>query len=168
MTAGSLRMTAGSVTAAAVSNERERAGRSRDRNRFPLSLTQHGETHDLFREVVFGGKAHHVHPGASQSIAQFVLASASGFREPRAETLVVSVDVKLFGGLGVLQDHGSDVRQLHLSRVIQTDRQHLVALRQRSEWAIPTGSADEIGNDEDERSSAKGAKGGLEQRPEVR
>ena len=72
---------------------------------------------------------------ASRSVR---LALLGGGGEALAEALVVGVDDDLLAGLGVLHRHQADVGQVHLERVEQAHRRHLVALRQLAEGASPS------------------------------
>src|SRR5438445_647644 len=63
---------------------------------------------------------------------------------------VVRVDAELLAGLAVGQDHRTDVRQLSLARVRQSDGHGLVASRDTPQALLPSGGAEEIGDDEHE------------------
>ncbi len=63
----------------------------------------------------------------------------------------MGVDVELLAGLGILDEQGTDVGQLDLATVEQSDGHDLVALGQQVQGALPAGRADEVGDDEDER-----------------
>ncbi len=73
--------------------------------------------------------------------------------EALAEALVVGVDEDLLAGLGVLDDEQPEVGQLHLQRIVEAHRDHLVARREMGERLAPAGTADEVGNDEYQRAA---------------
>ena len=74
------------------------------------------------------------------------------------------VDVELLAGLGVLHEKRADIGQLDFPPVEQPDGHHLVALGQQVQRALPSGSADEVGDHEDQRPALDGLPTGVEQR----
>jgi hypothetical protein len=116
-------------------------------------LLQVGEAQHRVDEVVVGAELEGVDAGAGERLAQLRLALLGGGGEALAEALVVGVDDDLLAGLGVLHRHQADVGQVHLERVEQAHRRHLVALRELAEGAFPARRADEVGDDEDRRAA---------------
>ena len=76
-------------------------------------------------------------------------------QRPRSacESRVVGVDEQLLAGFGVFHRHQAEVGQLHLQRVEQAHRHHLVALRQPRQRVFPAGLADEVGHHEHQRAA---------------
>ena len=114
-------------------------------------LLQLGEAHDGLDQVVVGAELEGVDAGAAEGFAEQRLASLGGGGEALAKALVVRVDDDLLAGLGVPHRHQADIGELHLERVEQTHRRHLMALRELAERLFPAGRADEVGDDEDRR-----------------
>jgi hypothetical protein len=117
------------------------------------ALAQVGEAQDRVGEVVVGGELERVDAGVAEGLAQLELAAARELGEALAEAPVVRVDEELLAGLGVLHHEQADVRELHLERIVQAHRDHLMAAREQRERLGPAGRADEIGHHEDERAA---------------
>ena len=78
------------------------------------------------------------------------------------------VDEQLLAGLRILDDQKAQVRQLHFQRIVEADGDDIMAARKLCERLCPTGRADEIGDDENERAPRRHAPGHLQQVREVR
>ena len=84
-----------------------------------------------------------------------------------AEPPVAGVDVELLAGLRVLHDDRADIGQVGLPRVDEADRQDLVPSMEQVEGPFPTGCADEVGDDDDQRAPLDRVVGGFNERPQV-
>ena len=77
-------------------------------------------------------------PARASALAQRRLAPLGGCGEALAKARVVGVDDELLAGFGVAHRHQAEVGQVHLERVVQAHRGHLVALRQLRQRASPS------------------------------
>ncbi len=84
-----------------------------------------------------------------------------------AEAAVVGVDEQLLAGLGVLDDDHAEIGQVHLQRIVEAHGDDVVPLREMGQRLRPAGRADEIGDDEHQRSPRRDAIGRLQQLAEV-
>ena len=82
-------------------------------------------------------------------------AAAKRWRKPA----VVRVDEQLLAGLGILDDEQAEIGQLHLQRIVEPHRDHVVALGEVGERLGPARRADEIGDDEHQRAPRRDAIG---------
>ena len=130
-------------------------------------LLQIGEAQDGVDQVIVGGELEGVDARPGQALAQRGLAPLGGGLEALAKAGVVGVDEQLLAGLGIAHGDQADVRQVHLQRVEQAHRGHLVAQRQLAERLLPAGRADEIGDHEDARAALDLALAGDEQVAQV-
>lgn len=133
----------------------------------PLLLAQRRKPHNPLCQVILSGKGQNIHAGATEDHIQVVHSPASTISKSLPEPAVARVDIKLLASLGILQNHGANVGQFHLTRVAQPNRQDLVTLSEKAKWLLPTRRADEIGDDENERPTTKHANRGFQQRPQV-
>ena len=79
-----------------------------------------------------------IHAGAGKRHAQLALAPLGDRGEALAEAPVVRVDEQLLAGLGVLHDQQAQIGQLHLQRIVEPHRHHLVALREMRQRLRPS------------------------------
>ena len=139
------------------------------RRELAAALAQVGEAQDRVDEIVVGGRARarprrlRETPRAAPSRA----ASAAASKRLR-KAAVVGVDEDLLPGLRILHHEQAEVGQLHLQRIVQPHRDHLVALRELAERLRPAGTADEVGDDEDERAPRHDLERRAEQLAQVR
>ena len=106
-------------------------------------------------------------PAARKAVRSSCLAPGGGGGEAPAEAAVVAVDEQLLAGLGILHDEEPEVRQLHLHRIVEAHRDHVMALGEVGERLRPPRRADEIGNDEHQRASRHDLVGRAQQVGEV-
>jgi len=106
-------------------------------------------------------------PARLKATVHFRLAPAGRLLEAAPEARVVGVDIELLAGLGVLHDQRADIGQLNLARVGKADGDDLVTSIQQTQRSFPTGNADEVRDDEDQRAALGRQRGGVEQRRQV-
>ena len=107
------------------------------------SLAQIRKTQDRVDEIVAGRELQRVDAGRLERLPQLRLARRRGGSEALPEPAVVGVDEELLAGLGILDDQETEIRQLLLQRVVEADRDDIVAPRELRERLRPPGRADE-------------------------
>jgi len=108
------------------------------------------EAYDRADEVLIGAQHELVDARAVERRSETLLPPSGGGGKAGTKAAVVRVDAELLAGLAVGQDHRTDVRQLSLARVRQSDGHGLVASRDTPQALLPSGGAEEIGDDEHE------------------
>src|SRR5436190_24179270 len=85
-----------------------------------------------------------------------------------SEMAIMSVDRQLLPGFGILHGENPKIGQLHLQRIIKPHGKNLMAARKARQRLGPVWSADEVGDNKDQRPSLHEPKRRLEKIAEVR
>jgi hypothetical protein len=86
-----------------------------------------------------------------ESLIDGLLALADGFFKSLPESPIMGIHKDLLPGFCILKDNEANIGQLHFTRIPQPDTQDLVVLVKQPERALPTGAADKIRDQKDQR-----------------
>ena len=115
------------------------AAARRPAGKLAAALAQVGEAQDRVDQVVVGGRARARRRRRRRSASRSAASRCCGRGgEALAKAAVVRVDEELLAGLGVLHHEQAEVGQVHLERIVQAHRDHLVALRELAERLAPS------------------------------
>src|SRR5207247_563508 len=114
-------------------------------------LAQVGKAQDRVDKVVAGGKLERIHTRCLERPAELGFPLFRRRDKALSKAAIMRVDEQLLAGLRILDDQKAQVRQLHFQWIVEADGDDIMAARKLCEGLRPTGRADEIGDDEDER-----------------
>ena len=120
------------------------------RRQLSSPLAQVCESQNSIDKIVICRQLQRIHAGLAERRPELLLASLGNRRKALPESSIMGVDEQLLAGLGVPHHEQSQVRQLHLQRIIEPHRHDLMTLCKVGQRLGPARHTDEIGDDKNQ------------------